>query len=440
MPQQATIYRVLVASPGDCFHEREAVKLIVAEWNAIHSIDESAMIEAVMWETHSRPDLGGRPQEIINNQIVESCDFIIGFFWTKLGTPTGVAESGTAEEIEIFRKSGKPALIYFSSSKVDLNDIDIKQYESLLRYKKNLQSQGLYSSYKTLEEFRSTVARNLAATMVELLRGNSGIKSSSTPEELRTTKEPENSTGQHDVGQPHQLPKIRFEDSVEFFAQRISKAFPGVRGLEWFNDPSIAVERLMLLLSSPLKFQTTHNGLEGQVSPIWWFRAGGSMMIEDVKELSETKILMDGEELEIKRIAVHESMRNYQCFVYVEARAENQTGLYKYTESDIKDLQSTFGYASEEYGLLNGTPIKRTEYDDGAAVINNKVVSAYGAELRVRYLTDYNFIICSNNSPFNSNKFDAGSEDLLNGILDDSRSTEELFEWMKTFQKKDYYN
>ncbi|MFO7659441.1 MAG: hypothetical protein R6V77_00850 [Candidatus Cloacimonadaceae bacterium] len=52
----------------------------------------------------------------MNQQLVKSCDLVIGAFWTKLGTPTGKAESGTAEEIEQFRAEGKPVLLYFSSA------------------------------------------------------------------------------------------------------------------------------------------------------------------------------------------------------------------------------------------------------------------------------------------------------------------------------------
>ena len=36
-------------------------------------------------------------------------------FWTKLGTPTGVADSGTVEEIDQFVEANKPAMLYFSS-------------------------------------------------------------------------------------------------------------------------------------------------------------------------------------------------------------------------------------------------------------------------------------------------------------------------------------
>jgi hypothetical protein len=69
------------------------------------------MLLPVMWERDATPDLGDRPQGIINRQLVDVCDVLIGTFWAKLGTPTSEAESGTAEEIERFIKAGKPVLI-----------------------------------------------------------------------------------------------------------------------------------------------------------------------------------------------------------------------------------------------------------------------------------------------------------------------------------------
>lgn len=52
------------------------------------------MLLPVKWETHAIPQSGIRPQEAINRQLVNQCDVLLGMFWTKLGTSTGVAESG----------------------------------------------------------------------------------------------------------------------------------------------------------------------------------------------------------------------------------------------------------------------------------------------------------------------------------------------------------
>lgn len=178
MAQTGVIFRALVASPSDCTHERKIIPEVIAAWNAVHSLSSAAIIEPVLWETHSRPGMGGRPQELINQQLVAYCDLVIGAFWTRLGTPTGVAESGTAEEIEHFREARKPVLLYFSSAPVMPESIDLDQYKALTEYKERLGQQGLYFKYETLAEFREQLQRHLAGQMIELLKQNPSTTSS----------------------------------------------------------------------------------------------------------------------------------------------------------------------------------------------------------------------------------------------------------------------
>jgi len=180
MPQRGLIFRALVASPSDCTHERRLIPEVIAEWNAVHSLSNAAVIEPVLWETHSRPDLGGRPQGIINKQLVANCDLLIGAFWTRLGTPTGEAVSGTAEEIEQFRGAGKPVLLYFSSAPVVPESLDAAQYAALTEYRNSLGDQGLYFKYETLAEFRALLQRHITGHMIDLVKAAGGNPSAST--------------------------------------------------------------------------------------------------------------------------------------------------------------------------------------------------------------------------------------------------------------------
>lgn len=54
MAQTGTIFRALVASPSDCAHERKIIPEVIAAWNAVHSLSTAAIIEPVLWESHSR--------------------------------------------------------------------------------------------------------------------------------------------------------------------------------------------------------------------------------------------------------------------------------------------------------------------------------------------------------------------------------------------------
>jgi len=181
MPQPGLIFRALIASPSDCAQERKIIPEVIAIWNAVHSIDRGAIVEPVLWETHSRPSFGDRPQEIINKQLVESCDLVIGAFWTKLGTPTGKAESGTAEEIEQFRSAGKPVLLYFSSAPAVPESVDRDQYDALLKYRNSLGQSGLYSKYESLGGFRDQLQRHFASQMIELLAKGNHVSSGTSP-------------------------------------------------------------------------------------------------------------------------------------------------------------------------------------------------------------------------------------------------------------------
>lgn len=169
MSQQGLILRVLVASPSDCIHERKVIPEIIYSWNAANSLRNAAILEPVLWETHATPAMGDRPQALINKQLVKQCDLLVGVFWTRLGTDTGVAGSGTAEEIEEFRKDGKPVLLYFSSVPVIPESIDHDQYQKLVAYKKTLLDQGIVFSYDSVGAFRELLQRHLASTVGDLL-------------------------------------------------------------------------------------------------------------------------------------------------------------------------------------------------------------------------------------------------------------------------------
>jgi hypothetical protein len=83
----------------------------------------------------------------------------------------------------------------------------------------------------------------------------------------------------------------------------------------------------------------------------------------------------------------------WKSFVYIQTKADLPIGIYSQTKEDIERMISNFGYAWEEYGLFEDKPITRSCYDDGAAVIDGKVVDTFGAELRARYLSKYNLLV-----------------------------------------------
>ena len=168
MAQQGLIYRVLVASPSDCIAERQLVRDVIYSWNAAHSLSLGIILDPVLWETHARPELGSRTQALINKQLVENCDILIGIFWTRLGSATGKAESGTAEEIEEFRRARKPVLLYFSLKPVAPGKLGEKQYLALRRYKNRLRATDLYFEYQSLDDLRELLHGHLGSLLAEV--------------------------------------------------------------------------------------------------------------------------------------------------------------------------------------------------------------------------------------------------------------------------------
>ena len=127
---------------------------------------------------------------------------------------------------------------------------------------------------------------------------------------------------------------------------------------------------------------------------------------------------MDVYELNIERIAVYRRGAYYQSFVYVEVTPDEPTGLYDIDNNSIQERIKTIGYATEEYAIFQDTMITRECYDDGAAVIEGIPTDISGAaELRVRYLSKYNFLIAPKFSPINSKEFDRLSINLFDEML-----------------------
>ena len=169
MSFKATVYRVLIASPGDVGDERNLIPEVINEWNTVSAASTNIILMPVKWETSTTPLLGGRPQAVINDQIVEDADLLVGVFWTRLGTNTGQAVSGTAEEIEQFVKADKPVMLYFSQSPVEPDKLDIDQFTSLKEFKDKMRLQGLTETYNGLTDFRQKFTRQLALNLNNLI-------------------------------------------------------------------------------------------------------------------------------------------------------------------------------------------------------------------------------------------------------------------------------
>jgi hypothetical protein len=158
----------MIASPTDVNSERDIIRTEIYEWNAVHSMNRHLVLIPVGWDTHAAPEMGDRPQALINKQVLHDCDLLVAVFWTRLGSPTGKAPSGTAEEIEKHLKAGKPAMLYFSNAPISPDRVDNAQYSALQEFRNSCEQKGIIETYKSPEEFREKFSRQLTQTIIRL--------------------------------------------------------------------------------------------------------------------------------------------------------------------------------------------------------------------------------------------------------------------------------
>jgi hypothetical protein len=161
MSFQAEVRRILIASPGDVAEERRALPQAIHDWNGLNAHALGVVLLPVLWESGTIPEMGDRPQAIVNRQLVDDADILVATFWTRLGSPTGEDASGTVEEIRRFREAEKPILIYFSSAPVVIDSVDLGQYERLRTFRDQCRTEGLVAEYESVEQLRRRVGDDL---------------------------------------------------------------------------------------------------------------------------------------------------------------------------------------------------------------------------------------------------------------------------------------
>jgi len=161
MSFDARVFRILIASPSDVADERDKAVQVIQAWNDQHAAERQVVLLPLRWETHSAPEYGRRPQETINRQVVDHADLLVGIFWSRLGSPTGVADSGTVEEIERSAKAGKPVMLYFSKNKEDPDKLDLEQLVKLRDFKKKTFPNALVESFADPVDFLEKFRRQL---------------------------------------------------------------------------------------------------------------------------------------------------------------------------------------------------------------------------------------------------------------------------------------
>ncbi|HEY2766236.1 MAG TPA: DUF4062 domain-containing protein, partial [Pseudonocardiaceae bacterium] len=172
--------RIFVSSPSDLDDERDQCGSVVQDLNMTLRVlmpEKGVELELIRWETHTHPDLGADPQDVVDDQIPVDYDIFVGMMWTRFGTPTSEAGSGTEHE---FRRAHagrqqrrRPAhiLFYFCEAQIppSLARNTTEQLKAIHDFHTELSGKCLLGSYETHAAFGDTLRCDLVRVLGRLL-------------------------------------------------------------------------------------------------------------------------------------------------------------------------------------------------------------------------------------------------------------------------------
>ena len=229
MSSTRKILRTFLASPGDLQEERKAVRDVVDAFNVSLADEFGYQIELLGWEdTVAR---FGRPQHLINQDVVDRCDLFIGLIWKKWGMPPdndGRFSSGFQEEFErsIARRedSGSPEIaLFFKKIPDELIEDPGEDLKKVLKFRETIEAEKkiLFQEFSTPQEMGTLVWRNVIEYVIHAKTEDAD----SEPSEVRTKPaepEPERDKGEEKSPDTSLVPAEDFV-FLESFVDRIGR-------------------------------------------------------------------------------------------------------------------------------------------------------------------------------------------------------------------------
>lgn len=97
---------------------------------------------------------------------MDKCDILIGIFWTKLGSPTKIAKSGTVEEIQRHLSERKLAMLYFSKQEIP-SDVNLDQLKMVREFKNEIKDKSLYGEFSDERDLENKLYTHLEIKISE---------------------------------------------------------------------------------------------------------------------------------------------------------------------------------------------------------------------------------------------------------------------------------
>jgi len=184
MKTNFSLVKLTLCGPKDVSKEIAIAQEVIDEWNLAHGEAKGFWVKYQHWSTDSHPELGDRPQEVINRQLIDEADILVAVFWSRFGTPTGVAGSGTEEEIRRGARLGRKVMVYFSDLEPIPADADQSQLERLWVFRQELLPAGLCWRFGSRDQFRKEFTRHLALKLNEFNEPESQIRESAPSQSI----------------------------------------------------------------------------------------------------------------------------------------------------------------------------------------------------------------------------------------------------------------
>lgn len=153
MSYPANIISIFISSPGDVPEDRNLIVRTISGWNQRNGESRRVFFQPLTWEQMVAPDRGGSGQEVIDAQIGAAYDIYLGLMWSRFGSATTKANSGTEDEFDqaIARHDTGEGLIIsflFKNSAIPQDILDGIQYDRVQKFKTKVAEKGcLYREY-----------------------------------------------------------------------------------------------------------------------------------------------------------------------------------------------------------------------------------------------------------------------------------------------------
>lgn len=185
MSKTNKILKVTICGPSDVAKEVEIAKQVVGDWNQRNWESTGWGLQTQHWSSDAIPTMAERGQAAINHRLIDHSDIVIAILWTRLGTPTGLAGSGTEEEITRAIARDIPVLAYFSNLEAPKLHVDAEQVEKLRDFRSRMMKSGLPFTFSSRSQFRKLLDEHLSKVVRDAI-----TKRCAVPKTKRARRKP----------------------------------------------------------------------------------------------------------------------------------------------------------------------------------------------------------------------------------------------------------